>query len=127
MTRVLPATMIAVLIGTSAMAMDKTPQLAVPGAGWSASPVGGSGGEQTFRRYCWECHGEGPDKPGTAALQAKYKGAIPARLDLRTDFNAAFVFYTVRHGVSVMPAMRKTEIGDAELKAIATYLARNNH
>ncbi len=58
------------------------------------------------------------------ALAAKYKGARPGRLDERTDLTAAFVIYTVRHGVSVMPSMRKTEISDAELKAIADYLAR---
>jgi mono/diheme cytochrome c family protein len=100
-----------------------TPQRAVPGAGWSAVPVSGNGGEQTFHRYCWECHGDGPDRPGTMALAAKYKGAIPALLDQRSDLTIDFVTTTVRHGISVMPSMRKTEIGDAELQAIATYLA----
>jgi hypothetical protein len=32
----------------------------------------------------------------------------------------------VRKGVSVMPFFRKTEIGDADLDALAAYLARNN-
>jgi mono/diheme cytochrome c family protein len=100
-----------------------SPQRAAPGAGWSAVPVSGSGGEQTFHRYCWECHGDGPDRPGTMALAAKYKGAIPARLDQRSDLTIDFVTTTVRHGISVMPSMRKTEIGDSELKAIAAYLA----
>ena len=96
----------------------------MPGAGWSAAPVTGTGGKALFARYCVACHGAGPDHPGTQALAAKYKGTRPARLDQRTDLTAAFVIYTVRHGVSVMPAARKTEISDAELKAIAAYLAR---
>lgn len=100
------------------------PDRAVPGAGWSPVPVTGHGGEAVFRRYCWQCHGDGIDRPGTDALQAKYHGEVPARLDLRTDLSAEFIVDTVRHGVSVMPAARKTEISDAELKAIATYLTR---
>jgi (+)-pinoresinol hydroxylase len=34
------------------------------------------------------------------------------------------VKYTVRHGVSVMPPLRKTELSDADLDAIAAYLTR---
>ena len=105
-------------------ARTSSPQLAVPGAAWSPVPVTGRGGEAAYRRYCWACHGDGPDRPGTDALRAKYQGAVPARLDERTDLNADFVIYTVRNGVSVMPAARKTEISDDELKAIAAYLTR---
>jgi mono/diheme cytochrome c family protein len=106
-----------------AVERNSSPQRAVPGAGWASVPIPGSDGKQIFQRYCFECHGEGPDKPGTMALAAKYKGAIPARLDQRTDLTEDFVTTTVRHGISVMPSIRKTEIGDAELKAIAAYLA----
>jgi len=60
------------------------------------------------------------------ALQAKYKGAVPALLDKRTDLTPAFVKTTVRNGVSVMPFFRKTEISDADLDAIAAYLTRNS-
>jgi mono/diheme cytochrome c family protein len=116
----------ALLMTLPASAADNalSPQRAVAGAGWSRVPVTGSGGEQVFHRYCWECHGDGPDGPGTMALQAKYKGDPPARLDQRTDLNEEFVITTVRHGISVMPSIRKTEISDAELKAIAVYLTR---
>jgi mono/diheme cytochrome c family protein len=100
-----------------------TPESAVAGAGWSAVPVAGNSGQQIYRRYCFECHGDGPDRPGTAALQVKYGGLEPARLDQRTDLNAPLVIYIVRHGISVMPSIRKTEISDADLKAIADYLA----
>jgi hypothetical protein len=37
-----------------------------------------------------------------------------------------FVKVIVRQGVSFMPQFRKTEISDAELEALAAYLARNN-
>ncbi len=117
----MPMAMLAMLVAAHATA---SPQRAVPGAGWSRVPVLGTGGQQTFHRYCWECHGDGPDRPGTLALQVKYRGEVPARLDQRTDLTADFVIATVRHGISVMPSMRKTEIGDAELNAIAAYLAR---
>ncbi|HEY1961949.1 MAG TPA: cytochrome c [Rhizomicrobium sp.] len=117
----------AALAASAANAKDAVPAFsgAMPGAGWSAVSVPGDTGEHIFRHYCFECHGPLPDKPGTAALRAKYNGAVPARLDERTDLSTEFVIYTVRHGVSVMPAARKTEITDAELKALADYLARN--
>jgi mono/diheme cytochrome c family protein len=79
-----------------------------------------------YQKFCSVCHGEGVGKPGTLALQAKYKGAVPALLDKRTDLTAAFVKTTVRNGISVMPFFRKTEISDADLDAIAAYLTRNN-
>ncbi len=125
MIRAMLVALCAVLTIAPAAAMDRAsvPVRAVPGAGWAAVPVPGNSGEQIFRRYCFECHGEGPDKPGTVALQVKYQGAEPGRLDQRRDLSADFVMYVVRHGISIMPSMRKTEIGDAELKAIADYLA----
>lgn len=119
--------LLAALLAAPAAAADKTPQRAAPGAGWAAVPIPADSGEHLYQRFCFECHGEGPDKPGTMALKAKYKGAKPGRLDQRTDLTAAFVIYTVRHGVSVMPSMRPTEIGQAELKAIADYLARKKN
>ena len=119
------AILFAMLAGLAAApAAAQTPQRAIPSAGWASVPIPADTGEHIYQRYCFECHGAGADKPGTVALAAKYKGARPGRLDERTDLTAAFVAYTVRHGVSIMPSMRKTEISDAELKAIADYLAR---
>jgi (+)-pinoresinol hydroxylase len=37
-----------------------------------------------------------------------------------------FVKTIVRQGVSFMPQFRKTEISDADLDALAVYLARGN-
>jgi mono/diheme cytochrome c family protein len=81
-------------------------------------------GKQIFELWCTACHGAGPDKPGTGALEFKYKGAVPAELEQRVDLSADLVKYFVRHGVSVMPPFRKTEITDAELDALARYLAK---
>ncbi len=46
------------------------------------------------------CHGEGVGKPGTLALQAKYKGAVPALLAKRTDLTQALIKQYVRNGIS---------------------------
>jgi mono/diheme cytochrome c family protein len=80
-------------------------------------------GKQVFNQWCQQCHGQGIDKPGTVALQAKYKGQLPARLEERRDLTPAVTKHFVRTGVSVMPFFRKTEISDADLEALAAYLA----
>ena len=82
-------------------------------------------GKQVYDYWCWNCHGEGVGKPGTAALQAKYKGSKPAILDQRTDMTPSSTKFYVRKGVSIMPPFRKTEITDADLDALAAYLARS--
>ncbi len=80
-------------------------------------------GRAVFQKWCAPCHGAGADKPGTTALATLYKGAKPAMLEERTDLTPAIVKQFVRHGVSVMPFFRKTEISDTELNALAAYLA----
>jgi mono/diheme cytochrome c family protein len=82
-------------------------------------------GREVYQYWCWNCHGSGAGKPGTDALRAKYKGARPADLEQRTDLLPVVTKTFVRQGVSIMPMFRKTEIGDAELDALAAYLARN--
>ena len=82
-------------------------------------------GKQIYQYWCWNCHGEGVGKPGTQALAAKYKGSKPAILDQRTDLTPAVTKIFVRKGVSIMPFFRKTEISDAQLDALAAYLARD--
>ena len=82
-------------------------------------------GQEVYQYWCWNCHGNGAGKPGTDALRAKYKDARPADLEQRTDLAPAVTKTFVRKGVSIMPMFRKTEIGDADLDALAAYLARN--
>ena len=96
---------------------------------WTTATVKGEGqprGYVQYQNYCSMCHGEGVGKPGTLALQAKYKGAMPALLEKRTDLTPQLIKMYVRNGISVMPIFRKTEISDADLDAIAAYLTRNN-
>lgn len=82
-------------------------------------------GNAVYEKWCAPCHDPGINHPGTHALMAKYQGTKPAVLLERTDLPATVVKYFVRHGISVMPQFRKTEISDSELDALATYLSRN--
>ena len=83
-------------------------------------------GKEVYVYWCWNCHGEGVGKPGTVALAAKYKGTKPAILDQRMDLTPPTTKFFVRHGVSIMPFFRKTEVTDTQLDALAAYLARNS-
>ena len=80
-------------------------------------------GHEVFEYWCAPCHAPGPRHPGTQALDALYKGAKPAPLEERTDLVPDLTRAFVRTGVSVMPPFRKTEISDADLAALAVYLA----
>ena len=96
---------------------------------WVLHAVSGAGrprGYVQYQDYCSMCHGDGPGKPGTLALRAKYKGKEPALLDQRTDLTPDLIKAYVRNGLSIMPIFRKTEISDADLDAIAAYLTRDN-
>lgn len=100
-------------------------------AAQAAEPGEIAAGKAAFDYHCAACHGRdrvagGQMLPATASLAIKYKGAVPAALEDRRDLTAAFVKYTVRHGVAVMPFFRNTMVSDADLDAIAAYLTRNN-
>jgi mono/diheme cytochrome c family protein len=81
-------------------------------------------GNATYQYWCATCHGKGPGQPGTTALAAKYKGALPALLEERIDLTPQAVRFAVRNGTSIMPFFRKTELSDADLDAVVQYLAR---
>jgi (+)-pinoresinol hydroxylase len=90
-------------------------------------------GKRIYNYWCLPCHGTGlglpgfAELPGTQQLRIKYRDtAISPLLEERTDLVPEFVKVIVRQGVSFMPQFRKTEISDAELDALAAYLARNN-
>jgi len=65
--------------------------------------------------------------PGTAALEVKYQGSLPAALLERADLTPAVIELFVRNGVSVMPPFRKTEIGDDDLTALASYIVAESN
>jgi mono/diheme cytochrome c family protein len=86
-------------------------------------------GRTTFEHSCAPCHGTGPGDdgramlPGTAALQIKYKGAIPPALEHRAGLTVDVLKAFVRAGSWSMPPFRKTEVTDSDLADIAAYLA----
>lgn len=91
-------------------------------------------GQEVFEQRCAACHAAVPKDmigppymppmAGTQALGARYKGAKPAELELRTDLTAPFVAAIVRNGLNSMPFYRPTELSDDDLTALGAYLAR---
>jgi len=99
---------------------------------WVLVCVGGANGQdaatlargnEVFQYWCAACHAPGLQHPGTQALEVLYQGEKPAALEERTDLVPDLTRTFVRDGVSVMPPFRKTEISDADLAALAAYLA----
>ena len=82
-------------------------------------------GRAVYTKWCAPCHDPGVIHPGTNALTVKYQGVKPGVLLEWKDLHPDAVRYVVRHGISVMPQFRKTEISDAELDALAKFLSRN--
>tara|TARA_R110001583_G_scaffold182192_4_gene339819 strand:+ start:5896 stop:6219 length:324 start_codon:yes stop_codon:yes gene_type:complete len=80
-------------------------------------------GQEVYQKWCMPCHDRGDKYPGTIALAARYKGSVPAALVDRTDLTPAFIEHFVRHGISVMPFFRKTEITDVEMEMLSDYLS----
>ena len=86
-------------------------------------------GQEVFGRWCAPCHGKGPGDsgratlPGTEALGVRYKGEKPAALEDRTDLPPEVLKVFVRQGIWSMPAFRKTELSDADITAVAAYIA----
>jgi len=89
-------------------------------------------GKATFEHSCAPCHGTGPGDdgramlPGTAALQIKYKGAVPPALEHRAGLTVDVLKAFVRAGSWSMPPFRKTEVTDRDLADIAAYLASSS-
>ncbi len=86
-------------------------------------------GSQVFDKWCRICHGEPAsriDMIGTQKLQERYQGAVPAKLEDRTNLTPEFIEVIVRNGIGLMPFFRKIEVSDADLEALQAYLTRNN-
>lgn len=89
-------------------------------------------GRAKYAHTCAPCHarGLGDDGraalPGTAALEIKYQGALPAVLEDRTDLSYDVLKVFVRNGSWSMPPFRPTELTDDELRDIAAYLAMSS-
>lgn len=126
---------LAFLLAASAHAEETTSSWTIftPRGSESAAPLV-KRGEEAYRARCNLCHGRlekeaspgfGARMSGTEALATKYAGKKPAVLEDRTDLTADVVKYYVRHGAGIMPFLRKTELSDADLDAIAAYLTRS--
>ena len=85
-------------------------------------------GKAVYDVWCIICHGENDHASGggTAALEFLYQGALPAKLEDRTDMTAALITELVRRGRFGMPNFRLTEISEQELEDMIAYLLRNN-
>lgn len=82
-------------------------------------------GRTVYAKWCAPCHDPGVTHPGTHALSVKYQGVKSGVLLEWKDLTPDTVKYLVRHGISVMPQFRKTEISDQELDELAKFLSRN--
>ena len=79
-------------------------------------------GKHAFDHICVYCHG--PGVWGTNRL-GKRLDKEHALLENRTDLPAPAIRAIVRSGVGSMPPMRRTELSDSDLEAIAAYLTRH--
>ncbi|BFM14848.1 hypothetical protein R50073_10310 [Maricurvus nonylphenolicus] len=79
-------------------------------------------GAQLFNKNCHICHGDGANFPGTERLAVR-SGREHAVLENRENLSPAYVKWVVRNGLAMMPTFRPTELSDAEVAAIASYLA----
>ncbi len=96
--------------------------LGVNGALASDNPAPVERGRAVYSQWCLSCHGPGQHTPGTMALFFKYEGKLPPLLEWRSDLTPQVLEAVIRHGVSVMPSFRKTEISDDDIGALASYL-----
>ncbi len=85
-------------------------------------------GKAQYDKWCAICHGDENawSGGGTQALRVLYQGALPAKLEDRTDLAPELIETLVRQGRFGMPNFRYTEISPAQLDAIVAYLRRNN-
>lgn len=81
-----------------------------------------TGGEKLYVEHCAMCHG--PNGMGTGLLARRVQ---PALLEQRDNLAAQYVIMAARRGIGNMPAIPRGEVGDAELKQIADYLAAGPH
>jgi len=108
--------LLAVVLAGCAQLSTRSPQ-----AARAAQPARSAGGK-IFDKWCSDCHSTA-EGPGSLALQRKFRGALPAVLEQRTNLPPDYVKLVVRRGVSFMPSFRKTEISDTDLALVAAYLA----
>jgi mono/diheme cytochrome c family protein len=88
--------------------------------------VDGKDGAALFSNRCGACHLAGGMGTNLLTKQRALLGEPPdkALLANRTDLTQDYVKIVVRRGKLAMPGLTRVEVTDAELDAIARYLAR---
>jgi len=81
-----------------------------------------SPGEALYVDKCIMCHGE--NGMGTGLLGRDREVAL---LEARDNLPAQLVIVAARQGIGNMPAIPRGEVSDAQLQAIAEYLAAGPH
>jgi len=77
-------------------------------------------GQALFAHYCAPCHGDS-NGPGTQQLR-RSRGADKALLVERTDLAADYIQYIVRHGLKAMPPFVPSDLTDAKLRTLVSFL-----
>jgi (+)-pinoresinol hydroxylase len=79
-------------------------------------------GKEVYSHSCIYCHAAGVWGTNSLARRMDKQRAV---LENRTDLTAAGIRAVVRMGIGSMPPLRRTEISDADVDAIAAYLTRS--
>ena len=80
-------------------------------------------GKTLFESTCVYCHN--PRGWATERLKSR-NGEDRAVLSDRVDLDPAYIRTVVRNGLVSMPAYTPTDLSEAEIKAVAAYLTRQN-
>ena len=84
--------------------------------------AGATGGEALYVQNCAMCHT--PNGMGHGLLARRLD---QPDLELREDLEADYVIQAARMGIGNMPPIPRGEVSDADLQAIADYLAAGPH
>ena len=86
----------------------------------------GRDGETLFSNRCGACHLEGGMGTNLVRKQQMMAGNGPEAglIANRDDLTIAYVKTVVRQGKNAMPAQTRVDLTDAELDAVANYLAK---
>ncbi|WP_305096856.1 c-type cytochrome [Croceibacterium aestuarii] len=88
----------------------------------ASSRPNATGGERAYLEKCAMCHA--PPGMGVGLLARRVD---EPNLELRDNLTADYVIAFARNGIGNMPAIPRGEVSDAEMKAIADYLAAGPH
>lgn len=88
----------------------------------AASRPNATGGEAFYVQHCAMCHGA--SGMGTGLLGRRID--VPL-LEKRQGLGVRYVISAARTGIGNMPAITRGEVSDAELQAIAEYVAAGPH